>query len=118
MISYCGLHCHTCPIHLATLEQDPSARHRMREDIARICFEQYAMKLSVEEVTDCDGCLTENGRLFTGCRSCSVRKCAVEKKVESCAFCSDYGCNTLTDFFQKDADARNRLEKMRAQVFR
>ncbi|GEM_PF-4584473 len=26
MIAYCGLNCETCPIHLATIEQDPTVQ--------------------------------------------------------------------------------------------
>lgn len=37
MLAYCGLTCDSCPIHLATLEQDKSRQQTMRESIAEQC---------------------------------------------------------------------------------
>lgn len=112
MIAYCGLACNTCPIHLATLEQDESKRLSMRTEIAKICTEQYGMSMQIQDVTDCDGCRT-GARLFSGCAKCEIRKCVVERMLESCAFCNDYGCEKLLKHFEADPSARTRLEKLR-----
>jgi hypothetical protein len=88
-MAYCGLDCSTCPIHLATLEPDSGKQHDMRAVIAHECFVHYGMTLLPEEVNDCDGCTAGTGRLFTSCRDCGIRKCAISKELESCAFCEN-----------------------------
>jgi len=112
-IAYCGLKCDTCPIHLATLEPDRLQRQTMRESIAKLCSTQYGMNIQPEDITDCDGCRANSGRLFSGCLSCEIRECAIRKNIESCAFCSDYACTTLQEHFLNDPDAQTWLEEIR-----
>ena len=113
MIAYCGLRCDSCPIHLATLEQDKSRQQTMRKSIAEQCSKNYHMNLDPEEVTDCDGCRANTGKLFSGCLNCEIRKCAIERKIESCAYCFDYACELLKKHFSLDPSAKTRLEKIR-----
>jgi len=113
MIAYCGLRCDNCPIHLATLEQDKSRQKTMRESIAEQCSKLYGMHLQPGDVNDCDGCTTGTGRLFSGCLNCEIRKCASQKSIESCAYCSDYACEKLKQHFELDPGAQIRLEKIR-----
>jgi hypothetical protein len=112
MTAYCGLACDTCPIHLATLEQDKSKQLSMRAEIAKICTEQYGMSIQIHDITDCDGCRA-GGRLFSGCAKCEIRKCAMERAFESCAFCEEYVCDKLLKHFESDPSARTRLEEFR-----
>jgi hypothetical protein len=113
MISYCGLRCDTCPILLATLEQDKSEQQKMRESIIEIIAKQYGMALKINDINDCDGCKANSGKLFSGCLDCEIRKCAEQNKIENCTFCSDYICEILEKHFLKDTSARERLEKIR-----
>jgi hypothetical protein len=113
MIAYCGLDCAGCPIHLATLELDESKQRTMRLEIARICTAQYGMSILPKDVTDCDGCCSQTERLFSGCAKCDIRKCAIDRKLTSCAYCSDYACQKLLKHFETDSAARTRLESMR-----
>jgi hypothetical protein len=113
MLAYCGLACDTCPVHLATLEQDHSKRHSMRETIAQMCREQYGMNLQLQDITDCDGCRSGTDRLFFGCANCEIRVCAIDKKLTSCAFCPDYACEKLLKHFKSDPSAQSRLDKLR-----
>ena len=115
-VSYCGLICQTCPIYLATREQNPKKKHEMRVDIARQIKEHYGQEIKPEDVTDCDGCKTENGRLFSGCNSCQIRKCAKDKAIENCAHCSEYACDKLQEFFIKDPQARERLDVIKSEL--
>jgi hypothetical protein len=114
MIAYCGLACNTCPIHLATLEQVLAKRQTMRAAIAHMCREQYGMNLQLRDITDCDGCRSGTGRLFSGCARCEIRKCAIDRKFTSCAFCADYACEKLLKHFETDPSAQVRLEKLRS----
>jgi len=113
IIAYCGLRCDSCPIHLATLEPDQTRQRKMRESIAEQCASLYGMNIRPEDVTDCDGCRTNTGRLFSGCHTCEIRKCAGMKPIENCAYCSDYACGRLTEFFSAAPEARIQLEKIR-----
>jgi hypothetical protein len=113
MIAYCGLICDTCPIHRATLEPDSSNKASMRTEIVTICNEKYGIKISLADITDCDGCRADTGRIFSQCQECEIRKCAKQKDLENCAACNDYPCKILEKFFQDDPDARNRLEMIR-----
>jgi len=112
-IAYCGLTCESCPIHLATLEQDKSQQQAMRESIAEQCSEIYGMNLQLEDINDCNGCRANSGRLFSGCLNCEIRKCASQRNIESCAFCSDYACGILKEHFSHDSSAQTRLEEIR-----
>lgn len=112
-IAYCGLNCETCPIHVATLEQNQPRQKTMRTSIAEVCKEQYGMNLSPEEITDCDGCRADTGRLFPGCLSCEIRKCASHRNLETCAQCTAYACDKLNALFHRDPDAQIRLEEIR-----
>ena len=113
MIAYCGLTCDSCPIHLSTLEVDKARQLTMRESIAEQCSELYGMILKPEDITDCDGCRADTGRLFSGCLNCEIRKCANQKKIESCAHCTDYACARLNEHFLLDSNAQTRLEEIR-----
>ena len=113
MIAYCGLTCSSCPIYLATLEKDKSRQQVMRESIAEQCSKLYGMNLQSEDITDCDGCKADSGILFSGCLNCEIRKCASQKNIENCAYCSDYACGILRKHFSHDSTAQTRLEEIR-----
>ena len=113
IISYCGIACDSCPIHLATLEQDKSLQYSMRISLAEQISHLYKISIKPEDVTDCDGCLADTGRMFSGCSNCEIRKCACLRDIESCAYCSDYECEKLKIHFLSDPDAQRRLEEIR-----
>ena len=113
MIAYCGLSCDNCPMHLATVEEDESIKQTMRESIAEECSKHYGLNLQPEDINDCDGCWSAPERIFSGCLYCEIRKCALQKNLESCAYCSDYACNRLKEHFLLDPEAQSRLEEIR-----
>jgi hypothetical protein len=113
-IAYCGLLCETCPIHLATGQENREEQARMRNEIVRLCQEHYGMNYALEDITDCDGCRTETGRLFTPSGKCPIRKCAMQKGLETCAYCADYACGALEAIFKMDPAARARLDTIRS----
>jgi len=115
-LSYCGLTCETCPIYLATREQNPKKKHEMRVDIAQQIKEHYGQETKPEDVTDCDGCKTEGGRLYFGCKDCQIRKCAQQKEVETCAYCDEYACDKIQEFFAKEPQSRERLDEIKGSL--
>jgi hypothetical protein len=116
MISYCGLSCDACPIRLATIEKDESIKQILKASIVRECFEKYAMNLQLKDITDCDGCKVNTGRLFSGCLKCGIRQCATGKNIESCAYCTDYACEKLEKQFLLDPETKLRLEEIRRSM--
>ncbi|HUW18352.1 MAG TPA: DUF3795 domain-containing protein [Sedimentisphaerales bacterium] len=120
MIGYCGLTCHTCPIYVATREEDDEKRRRMRAEIAEQIMKLYGQECKPEDVTDCDGCRTESERLYSGCKKCLIRECAGNKGIENCAHCSEYPCKTLekhfADYPEDGKLARERLDQIRNKL--
>ena len=116
MIAYCGLTCHTCAIYLATREANKDKQRGMRAEIAQVCNEKYGTHYKPEDITDCDGCRTKGGRLFAGCTTCQIRKCARDKGVENCAYCNGYPCEELEKLFATEPDAKTRLDEIRNEM--
>jgi hypothetical protein len=85
----------------------------MRAEIKKICNEQYNMHLGIEDITECDDCRTGR-RIFSGCMDCNIKKCAISRNLESCAFCDDYFCDELHKYFTIDPSAKTTLEALRA----
>lgn len=112
MLAYCGLDCETCPIHLAMLESDVLKKREMRTMISGELTRIYGIKMDPERVVDCDGCKAHNGRLFTGCSDCKIRKCAGEKGFDTCARCKDYPCDILNRHYAYDPASKARLDKL------
>ena len=52
-------------------------------------------------------------KIFKYCKICPIRKCARERKVKSCAFCSDYPCEELLKLFKGYPKAKENLETLR-----
>ena len=113
MIAYCGLACETCPTYLATRQEDDQERLQMRNDIVRLCREHYGIEYGLSEITDCDGCRSEGGRIFSASATCTIRVCARNRKIENCAWCAAYPCGPLEKFLTREPAARSRLEAMR-----
>ena len=116
MISYCGLVCKTCPIYLATREKDEEKQYKMRADVAQQIKELYGQEYKPEDITDCDGCKAEDGRLFSGSLNCYMRECASQKHIENCAFCDEYPCDELEKFFITYKEARKNLDAIKKSL--
>lgn len=113
MIACCGLDCQTCPIYLVTREKNKEKQKEEKQEIVRLIKEHYGLESKSEDITDCDGCMSETGRLFSACRGCPIRKCVINKELQNCAYCEEYICGTLQEFFAKEPSARDRLDKIR-----
>jgi hypothetical protein len=115
-LSYCGLICTGCPLYMATIESDTTRKKRMKEKIAKMSNEMYKTNFTAKDITDCDGCMVEDGRLFPGCYDCGIRNCAREKNIPNCAWCEEYSCDKLTEFFKENPESKVRLEFIRSVV--
>jgi hypothetical protein len=118
IIAYCGLPCHTCPIYLATREKNTEEKAQMKVEIAQQSNKLYDTKYKPEDICNCDGCTTKQGRLFEGCRRCEIRKCAISKTVENCAYCETYPCEKLEIIFKVEQTAKKRLDEIKNNLSR
>jgi len=110
IVAYCGIVCSDCPVLIATQRDDDSERRRVAEMFAK----QYGKEYKREDI-NCDGCLSSGPRVFSHCTVCGMRKCAKEKKVENCAFCSEYPCDRLSELFAAYSKAKKTLDEIRRQ---
>ena len=80
--SYCGLYCGACGILIAN-EKDNL------KELAHKCN-------CTEEELHCSGCKTEINSKY--CRKCTIKSCAIQKRVEFCFECEEYPCNLILEF--------------------
>jgi len=116
--AYCGLACQTCPIYLATRQDNEEERARMRVEIVKLCKVHYGINYNVDDITDCDGCHAEGERMFSASKNCPIRKCARGRELENCAYCTLYACEKLEAFFKTDTAAKARLNAVRERILR
>lgn len=108
MMAYCGLMCIDCPGYVATQTDDDAERAR----VAALWSQQHHTTFTPEEI-NCDGCLSEGGRLLRHCHVCEIRRCAREKQVVNCAYCGEYACEPLKRYFSLAPIMKENLEKTR-----
>jgi len=107
MIAYCGLTCSECPAYLAT---QANTVEKLK-DIALSWSTKYATKLRPDDVW-CDGCPAD-GRKFSHCDDCRIRRCARDRALVTCAACDEYACETLTELFELVPQAKVTLDALR-----
>ena len=113
LLAYCGLDCAACEAYKATMAGDSAELER----IAARWAEGFGNpNMTVADVT-CAGCTDDDPRKCSWCSECSMRLCARERELATCAHCPDYvGCEKLESFFAVDAGGRARLDDLRRQL--
>ena len=111
MIAFCGTVCAECPAFLATQENDDDQRRKAAESWSK----QYNADIKSEDI-NCDGCLSESGRLFSYPKVCEIRRCGQEKNLKNCAYCDEYACGKLNKFFEMAPDAKTTLEEIKKML--
>ncbi|MEM4169345.1 MAG: DUF3795 domain-containing protein [Thermoproteota archaeon] len=51
--------------------------------------------------------------IFSYCRIFEIRRCNQSRKVQNCAYCEEYPCEKLEEFFKTVPSARKNLEEVR-----
>jgi len=111
MISYCGLLCHECGAFIATLNDD----NEKRAEVAKQWSKEYHKEFNAKDI-NCFGCLSEGKPVIGYCNICKIRSCAKTKSVSNCAYCDDYACDQLMEFFQMVPANKNRLDQIRENL--
>lgn len=111
IIAFCGIDCANCDAFKATQENNSTKR----KEVAESWSKEFGHEIKPEDII-CDGCLTKVGKLAKYCQTCEIRKCGIERKVENCAYCSDYSCVKLSKFHENAPNAKNRLAEIREKI--
>ena len=111
LIGACGLDCSQCEAYVLTQTNDLQG---MEQLLVKWRVEFNAPDMTITDVT-CDGCMA-GGRMVGYCSMCEIRKCSIERELENCAHCPDYGCEKLSGFFTQAPAAKENLEKFRAAI--
>lgn len=85
IIAKCGYRCDLCPAYETNLKSDAD-KLRMSEAWAKYC----GFQVPPEQIQSCPGCKVSGAD-----PTCTVRPCAIEKDVENCAHCGQFGCEKL-----------------------
>jgi hypothetical protein len=107
IIAYCGINCSECPALIATREADI-------DKLRTLALEWYNEENDTTSCL-CDGCNVP-GRKNKHCVECGVYLCASQRGEINCAYCDDYGCETLTKLFDMIPIAKENLERIRASL--
>ncbi|HBI39292.1 MAG TPA: hypothetical protein DDY71_16745 [Spirochaetia bacterium] len=84
LVGFCGLYCGACDNYLAFTKE--------KKDL----LSNEKFQVSDIETLSCSGCHTN--KLTEHCSKCLLRKCAMEKEIDSCGFCQKYPCDDLKKF--------------------
>ena len=107
IMAFCGLTCQDCGAFVATQNDDDAKRVEVSQEWSRL----FKVEVKPEDI-NCDGCLTDEGRLFSYCKVCEIRRCAKEQGLLSCAHCDSYPCQKLDFIFKTTPEAKERLDDM------
>lgn len=91
--SYCGIYCGACDIHLACKTGHKDHFTSVWKEPVLRAFQkaQGNTGLASEALQlKCHGC--KSGTVFINCRTCKIRSCAIDKKIDHCIDCTDYPC--------------------------
>jgi hypothetical protein len=111
MVAFCGLDCLQCGAFLATRDDDDD----MRKEVAELWSEEFEADIRAQDI-NCDGCISEGGIHFGHCDICEIRICGKEKGIVSCAYCKDYACTMLSEFFAVVPESKTRLDRIREGI--
>ena len=111
MIAICGLACTECPAFIATHKNDDGERKKVAQEWSK----EFKVDLKPEDI-NCDGCLATTDNLFSHTKVCGIRKCGLEKGVKNCAYCDEYVCEKLSNFFNDAPQAKKNLEEIRKNL--
>lgn len=108
LIAFCGIDCEKCPAYIAFKTNDD----KLREETAKQWSEMFKYNFKKEDI-NCEGCSKGKIHVYYCDSMCNIRKCAISKNIESCAFCSEYPCQMLSDFIKDIPEAKENLNKLR-----
>lgn len=105
-IGYCGIDCERCDVYLATKNGDEELRKKTAE-----LWSKLNGTAILPEYLYCMGCRTAGVKTYYCSDMCKIRKCAAEKRHETCAECAAlHGCETVKPILEHDENAKKNLQ--------
>ena len=89
-LTRCGYRCDLCLAYRPNVERDPSSQQKLSDG----WFTYFGFRIPPEQIV-CDGCLADGSDIRLLDAGCPVRPCVVERGLDTCAQCADYGCERL-----------------------
>lgn len=83
MIAYCGLNCEECDAYIATKNND----EQLRIETSKLWSQLNQVEITPDMI-QCTGCRMEGVKTPYCGFICAIRKCGMEKKLETCGQCS------------------------------
>jgi hypothetical protein len=110
LFAFCGLDCGQCPAYIATQANDVAK-------LAALAQEWFDGSTD-HTIVLCDGCKPNDrdAHLMKWCSECPTRACALERGLENCAYCEDYGCPKVRMVFDHAPEAEANLDKIRGTI--
>ena len=105
-IACCGLDCESCEARIATVNDNDA----LRQKVAKEWSDLNGVEITPEMI-NCVGCRID-GVKTPYCESlCPIRRCALERNVETCGSCAERdGCEKLGMIVKNNQDARWNLK--------
>jgi hypothetical protein len=72
---------------------------------------KYGFSLKPEDI-NCDGCLSNTGRLIGYCHACNIRKCCISKGLPNCSVCSKQPCEHIEKFHAFSPEAKKCFQRL------
>ena len=106
--AFCGLDCSQCPAYIATQSNDIPK-------LTSLAAEWFDGSTDYTIIL-CDGCRSnlDDSHIMKWCSECPTRNCAMNRGLENCAYCDDYGCEKLLMVFEQSPDAKTTLDRIRS----
>ena len=109
LIAYCGLDCEKCDARIATSNNDDE----LREKTAKLWSKLNGTEITAKMI-NCVGCRVDGVKTPFCNTMCSIRKCAVCKKLITCGDCDEMDrCETLGMITSNNAQALENLKSNR-----
>jgi len=102
ILTRCGYRCDLYLAFRPNVETTPANQHILSEG----WFQYFGFRIPPEQII-CDGCMSVNPQLID--RACPVRPCVIERALENCAPCPDYGCEKLSQRIVVYEDIADRI---------
>jgi Protein of unknown function (DUF3795) len=88
--SRCGYRCDLCLAYRPNVEARPEDRQTLSDGWHRY----FGFRILPQDIL-CDGCRSEGQHLID--HACPVRPCVMERSLNDCSECGEYGCARLTE---------------------
>jgi len=90
ILTRCGYRCDLCLAYRPNIEKQPTNQQKLSDG----WFIYFGFRLEPTAII-CDGCMADHPRLID--RNCLIRPCVIEKELNNCASCEQYGCEKLKE---------------------